>query len=267
MPELPEVEHARGLLQSWLAGATIERVEVVDPRILDAGVTAARIRRALIGRRVAGVDRRGKWLRVRLDQGLLYSHLGMTGRWGRPDRDEEVRFAKVVLHVTKRGRSRRVVYADARLFGRFLVADVEISAWSALGPDPLHEGIDADALAARLARRRGPIKPALLDQSVLAGVGNIQATEALFFARIDPRRAARDLSRREVAAVGRGILRSIRATLAQQERELRYVNEPGNDNPFTLYGREGCGCPRCGAALEKIVLGSRGTLFCPRCQI
>lgn len=266
MPELPEVEHARRALQGWLAGATFTSVEVVDERILDAGVTAARVRRALVGRRVVGVDRRGKWLRFRLDQGLLFSHLGMTGRWVRPEEDEEVRFARIVLHAARRGRTRRVVYADARLFGRFVVADDDLPAWTELGADPLHEGIDPAALAARLARRRGPIKPALLDQTVLAGVGNIQATEALFFARIDPRRPARDLSRAEVAALGRGILRSIRESIAQQEKELRYVNEAESENPFVIYGREGTPCPRCKRPLDKTVLGGRGTVFCAGCQ-
>lgn len=266
MPELPEVEHTRRTLARWLPGGVIDAVHVVDPRILDAGATPAAVTRLLVGRRVGSVERRGKWLRIPLDHGALFSHLGMTGRWVRPEGDEEVRFAKVELRLTRRGTSRRVVYADARLLGRFVVADGDIEAWTSLGPDPLHDGIDPDALAARLARRSGPIKPVLLDQAVLAGIGNIQATEGLFFARVDPRRPARDLSRREVGALARGLLRSIEETMAGQEQELAYVNEAGSDNPFTIYGREGTRCPRCRGTLEKIVLGGRGTVFCPECQ-
>jgi formamidopyrimidine-DNA glycosylase len=266
MPELPEVEHARGLLQTWLRGATITGVTVPDPRILDPGAKPGAIVAALTDRRVAGVDRRGKWLRIRLERGLLFSHLGMTGRWVRPLGADEVRFAKVELAVARRGATRRVVYADPRLFGRFVVAERDIEAWSELGPDPLHDGIEAAALAERFARRRTPVKVALLDQTVLAGVGNIQATEALFFARIDPRRPASSLSRREVGALARGILRSIEETFAAQDAELTYVNEPGSDNPFTIYGREGTPCPRCKRPLAKLVLAGRGTVLCGACQ-
>lgn len=266
MPELPEVEHTRRTLAGWLPGGVIDAVRVHDPRILDPGVTPAAVARHLVGHRLGRVERKGKWLRITLDRGALFSHLGMTGRWVRPAGDDEVRFAKVELQVTRRGATRRVVYADARLLGRFAIADRDIAAWTALGPDPLHDGIDPDALAVRLARRSGPIKPVLLDQAVLAGIGNIQATEGLFFAHVDPRRPARDLSRREIGALARGLLRSIAETMAQQDADLTYVNESGSDNPFTIYGREGTACPRCRATLSKIVLGGRGTVFCTGCQ-
>lgn len=266
MPELPEVEHARRQLARWLARGRIDDVVLRDARILDAGTTPADVVRRLRRRTVERVDRRGKWLRIRLDRGLLFSHLGMTGRWARPRGDDEVRFAKIELHVARGDATRRVVYADARLLGRLVVADEDIPAWATLGPDPLHDGIDPGAFAARLARRRGPIKPALLDQALLAGIGNIQATEGLFFARIDPRRPASSLSRREVGALARGLLRSIEATFAAQDRELSYVNEPGSGNPFTIYGREGGPCPRCRGPLTKIILGGRGTVLCPACQ-
>jgi len=270
MPELPEVEHARGCLQRWLAGATIERVEVIDARILDAGVIAASIEGALAGRRVKAVDRRGKWLRLRLDRGLAFSHLGMTGKWLRPNvRDAEVRFAKVRFTVSKRAASRTVVYVDPRLFGRFVLADTDITAWSDLGPDPLLDGIDAKRLAECLAKRHGPIKSALLDQTLLAGVGNIQATEGLFFARIDPRRPCASLDRREVGALARGLLRTIRDTLADQAAEegMRYLGEGGDvDNPFEIYGRGGEPCPRCGTALMRIAQLGRATVLCATCQ-
>lgn len=270
MPELPEVEHARGCLQRWLRGATIERVEVHDARILDAGEKVARVARVLDGRRVRGIDRRGKWLRLRLDEGLVFSHLGMTGKWLRPGGDEPTpRFAKVTLTVSRRGRASRVVYVDPRLFGRFVVAATDVAAWTELGPDPLHDGVDATALHDRLAKRKGPIKPALLDQGLLAGVGNIQATEALFFARVDPRRSCASLDLREVGAVARGILRSIRETLAGQEGAdgLRYLGDGADvENPFHVYGREGEPCPRCKRPLRRIVQAARTTTFCASCQ-
>jgi formamidopyrimidine-DNA glycosylase len=269
VPELPEVEHARRTLAKWLVGARLEAVIVHDARILDAGVRAESAARALEGRRVRAVERRGKWLRLVLDRGLVFSHLGMTGKWvlARPG-DDSVRFEKLRLDV-RAGRTRRSVrYLDPRLFGRFVVAEQDLPAWSELGPDPLSDGIDVAALHAKLARRKLAIKPTLLDQTVLAGVGNIQATEALFFARIDPRRPARELSRVETAALARAIRRSIAAAMKLLAREdtITYVEEPGAENPFTIYGREGTPCPRCREPLAKLVLAGRGTVMCASCQ-
>ncbi len=289
MPELPEVEFARRSLSRWLAGATITRAHVSDARILDEGAMAAGVARALSGRRVLRVERKGKWLRIALAAkagartAIVFSHLGMTGKWvAREPGAGAVRFEKVRFEVKKAGTSARgaraVVYVDPRLFGRFVVAKEDIVAWSQLGPDPLHDGIEPNALLARLVKRTIPVKVALLDQRVLAGVGNIQATEALFFARIDPRRASKSVTPREVRALARGIAKSIDETLAAQagpERsggtnetgdDIEYVEEPGADNPFTIYGRKGEPCPRCKKPLSKILLGGRGTVFCMRCQ-
>jgi len=272
VPELPEVEHARRTLEQWLGGAHIDTVHVHDARILDDGVTPARVVRALEGRRVMALERRGKWLRIVLDSGSVFSHLGMTGKWVRCEvGDETLRFEKVRLDVTARARKRRSVrYLDPRMFGRFVVlkeSDADLPVWSELGPDPLVDGIDVAALHAKLAKRKLAIKPTLLDQKVLAGVGNIVATEALFVARIDPRRPACELSRAEVGKLARGILRGIEETLAMQEGEtIQYVEEPGAPNPFIIYGHEGEPCPRCKRPLAKMVLAGRGTVLCAHCQ-
>ena len=274
VPELPEVEHARRTLDRWIAGTRIASVTVIDPRILEPGARAADVVRALEGRRVGAIDRRGKWLRMVLDRGRVFSHLGMTGKWVRaeaPD-DETMKFEKVRLDVVAgKTRTRRSVrYLDPRLFGRFVVVRGDAAdppVWSALGPDPLVDGIDVADLREKLARRRLAIKPTLLDQTVLAGVGNIQATEALWLARIDPRRPASDLSRAEVSALARGIRRSIAKTMALQVGEaIEYVEEAGAENPFTIYGHEGTPCPRCKRPLGKMVLAGRGTVFCAECQ-
>lgn len=268
MPELPEVEYARRCLHSWLHHATIESVQVEDARILDPGSSARATVRALKGQRVLEVRRRGKWLRLELEGTLLFSHLGMTGKWVEDAPNAPARrFEKVRLDVVKGRRRRSVRYLDPRLFGRFVVAAADLSAWSALGPDPLDDALDPEALSNELGRRSGPIKAVLLDQTVLAGVGNIQATEALFYARIDPRRPAKDLKRAEVKKLLREIRASIDRTLALQEGpEIRYVEEAGAENPFTIYGREKLPCPRCKRPLQKMVLAGRGTVFCPHCQ-
>lgn len=272
VPELPEVEHARRTLSKWLEGARIDAVTVQDARIVDDGVTPARVVRALLGRRVMAVDRRGKWLRLALDSGRVFSHLGMTGKWVLTEVGaEETRFEKVRLDATARDKTRRSVrYLDPRLFGRFVVVkegEVDLPAWSELGPDALVDGIDVGTLHAKLAKRKLAIKTTLLDQGVLAGVGNILATEALFYARIDPRRPARDLSRVEVGKLARGIRRAIDKTLAKETGDtIQYVEEPGAPNPFTIYGHEGEPCPSCKRPLAKMFLGGRGTVLCVHCQ-
>lgn len=271
VPELPEVEHARRTLEQWLGRSRIEAVRVHDARILDEGVRAARVVRALEGRTVVAVERRGKWLRIVLDEGRVFSHLGMTGKWVRARvGDPELPHERVRLDVVVGRTHRSVRYLDPRLFGRFVVIKPgaeDLPAWGALGPDPLVDGIDLDAFHDKLAHRKLAIKPALLDQTVLAGVGNIHATEALFFARLDPRRPARSLSRAEVAALARGIRRTIANALAMLKgEEIRYVEEPGAENPFTIYGNEGAPCPRCRRPLSKMVLAGRGTVLCVHCQ-
>ena len=268
MPELPEVEHARRSLEGWLVGTRIASITVHDARILDEGVRPAEVRSALEGRRVKAIERRGKWLRIALDQGAFFSHLGMTGKWvkARPD-DAPVRLERVRLDVLA-GRTRRSVrYQDARLFGRFAAPAEDLPVWSELGPDPLVDGIDVDALQAKLARRKLAIKPTLLDQTVLAGVGNIYATEALFAARIDPRRPARDLSRAEITALARALRQSIAKALKRDAGPtITYVEEAGASNPFAIYGSEGSKCPRCRRPLAKMILAGRGTVFCSDCQ-
>ena len=278
MPELPEVEHARRTLEQWMLSMLIDAVSVQDARILDDGTKPASVVRALTGAHVTAIARRGKWLRIELDSGArAFSHLGMTGKWvhARID-DPTLPFEKVRIDVSsprKRRTSRTdrsVRYVDPRIFGRFVVRATgagDLPVWSALGPDPLVDGIDLDALHAKLARRKLAIKPTLLDQTVLAGVGNIQATEALFAARIDPRRPARDLSRKEIASLARAITRSIAKTIALQDGPtIQYVEEAGAPNPFLIYGNEGTPCPRCKRPLAKMILAGRGTVFCTQCQ-
>jgi formamidopyrimidine-DNA glycosylase len=272
VPELPEVEHARRTLEEWMSRGHIDSVSVQDARILDDGTKPARVVRALTGARVATIQRRGKWLRIELDSGArIFSHLGMTGRWvlARPA-DATLKFEKVRLDVSAARKRRSVRYLDPRLFGRFVVVakkDADLPVWAELGPDPLVDGIDVGALQAKLATRKLCIKPVLLDQTVLAGVGNIQATEALFDARIDPRRPARDLSWKEVSALARAITRTIARTIALQEGPtIQYVEEAGAPNPFVIYGNQGTPCPRCKRPLAKMVLAGRGTVFCAHCQ-
>jgi formamidopyrimidine-DNA glycosylase len=208
----------------------------------------------------------------------------MTGKWlHRRAGEAAPRFERLRIDLDD-GTS--LHYADLRLFGRFrLVPDARFESLAdiaALGPDPLNDGIDVDRLKDRLARTRLPIKVAILDQTLLPGVGNIQASEGLFRAGIDPRRAAKALSRAELARLARGLLDSIRYTMKtfQQsgadgaDADIDYVEERKIPNPFLVYGRAGEPCPRRvrgkrggdGGTIVRIVQAQRATFYCPRCQ-
>jgi formamidopyrimidine-DNA glycosylase len=264
MPELPDVETVRRRLQASLHGATITAARSTDGYVLrpqSPGVFA----RALVGRTVREIDRRGKWLRVRLDDGgRLFSHLGMTGWWverGLDAAKEPSERARVDVAAAG-GQARSFRYVDSRRFGRLIVSQGDIPAWSELGPDPLVDGIGVPALAAALGRSRRAVKDALMDQSVLAGIGNILATEALWRARIDPRSRGDALSGSDVRAVARGLTSEIR-------RELSVRAATDDDDwrdVFAVYGHRGQPCPRCGASVASVVLGGRTSAFCPGCQ-
>jgi len=276
VPELPEVEIAARNLRRWAEGRRIERVstDARAARIFRPGDRAA-FARALAGARLVAVDRRGKHLLATLEDRRgrpvgLWSHLGMTGKWVRRARGEEVpAHARVTLLLDD---GHALHYVDPRLFGRQrLVPGAAFSAVpeiGALGPDPVQDGIDPARLGARFAATRRAVKVALLDQAVLAGVGNIHASESLFAARIDPRRRGASLSGAEVRAIARAIGASLRRGIESQDGpEIAYVEEPGAPNPFRVYARDGERCPRCrDAEIRRIVQAQRSTFFCPACQ-
>ncbi|WP_394849008.1 bifunctional DNA-formamidopyrimidine glycosylase/DNA-(apurinic or apyrimidinic site) lyase [Pendulispora brunnea] len=259
MPELPDVEMARRDLQRWLAGAEIRSARVLDAYIA-RGTSRAAFARTLPGQAVQKVTRRGKWLRIELRDGArVFSHLGMTGSWIRLDAEAAApRWERARFEIERRGRSAVVSYVDSRRFGRLVLAQDDIAEWSELGPDPLAGGLEPAHLGPALARRRRAIKDVLMDQTVLAGIGNILATEALWMARIDPRAGSDTLGPAHIRALGR----SLRAALDQELGDRMR----GNPDVFSVYGREGEPCPRCKTALVRIVQAGRSTTFCSQCQ-
>ena len=256
MPELPEVEIVRRELERWLVGATILRARCADRRI------AKRSLDGLVGKTVRSVGRRGKWLRVELDEGLVFSHLGMTGDWAfRADDEDGLRFERARLDAVHDGKKISARYVDMRRWGKLIASKDDIAQWTELGPDPLHEGIDPNILRTRIAKRRGSIKVALMDQTVLAGVGNILAIEALWKAKVDPRTRARRMKPAQILTLVRALRAVIRRTLAYDER---MISDENARSPFRIYGKERCA--RCKGKLRRIVLGGRSTTFCPTCQ-
>jgi formamidopyrimidine-DNA glycosylase len=248
MPELPEVERAARWLRARTEGRTVLGVRVLHPALGRRLGRGARAR--LRGRRIVGVERRGKHQFVRLDDGsALHVHFRTSGEWvgGTPE-EPLPRHARLVLDLDDGW----VALVDPRALATVeLLAPGEEPAMT-LGPDVTDPALDAAELRRRLAGRRVAIKPALLDQSVIAGVGNIYAVEGLWRARIDPRVPAARLGPRRLAR----LLDGLRAAIAAGER----------GEPFHVYGREGEACERCGHRIRRIVQAGRSTYFCPGCQ-
>lgn len=273
MPELPEVETVRAGLARLLPGATITGVRLGDyPATLD-GITLEAFRAEVAGRRITSVERRAKYLLLRLEGGdAIAVHLRMTGE------------LRVVPAGTTTGKHHRLAleldderelrFNDVRKFGRVrLLRAADLAALhTTLGPEPLDPELTPETFGARLAGRRRPIKSLLLDQSFLAGIGNIYADEALFAARIHPLRPAGSLSEAEAER----LLEAIRAALTDAIRHrgttLRdYRDALGQAGDNRRYLRiyplpEGAPCPRCGEPVRRLVVGQRGTKLCPHCQ-
>ncbi len=267
MPELPEVETIRAQLAPRLEGRTLARVEILDPR-LTRPYDLFEVVEELEGDRVLAVDRRGKYLVLRLESGLvLLVHLRMTGSFGFAPTSHE----RAVLELDD---GSRLVYRDVRRFGTWLVLDGEDAASylaAKNGPEPLGPRFTTKWLAARLAQRRAALKTVLLDQRIVAGLGNIYADEALWRAQLNPLRPANGLTPEEVRRLHRAIRAALRRGIERQGSTLRdYATPDGSSGvmqeEFRVYGREGEPCPRCRTPIARARVGGRGTWFCPRCQ-
>jgi len=256
MPELPEVEFAAAQLRKAVAGKQIAAVELRHPalrRRLSSGIA-----RSLSGSRIERIDRRGKHQLLRLDDGrTIHVHFRMTGEWWiGAAADPLPRFARASFLFAD---GTHVALDDGRALSTIVVHAAGEEPELGLGPEPDDAAFDEHWLAAALGRRRIAIKSALLDQRVVAGLGNIYAAEALWRARLDPRRLAASLDRAEL----RRLRTAIRAVIARADGS-RYGEATASR--FAVYGREGEPCRRCRAVVRRIVQGGRSTYFCPRCQ-
>jgi formamidopyrimidine-DNA glycosylase len=267
MPELPEVETTVRGLERVLKGHRIARVEARRPDLRRA--LPVDLGQRLTGARVTGLRRRAKYGLINTDRGdTLIFHLGMSGRW-RVDPAEVEKHDHLIIETDQ---GTRVALNDPRRFGSLdLVATDELEEWppfKALGPEPLD--IDPTELKRRLGGRKAAIKLLLLDQRIVAGLGNIYVCEALHRAGIDPRRAGGSISlerlRRLVPAIHDVLAEAIEAggstlrDFASPDGDLGYFSKK-----FAVYDREGAPCS-CGGTVKRIVQGGRSTFFCPRCQ-
>ncbi|MFO7259992.1 MAG: bifunctional DNA-formamidopyrimidine glycosylase/DNA-(apurinic or apyrimidinic site) lyase [bacterium] len=273
MPELPEAETIARDLRGRVVGKTVTRVEVAKPDVLAPGLTARRLGAGLRGHAIRDVGRRGKNVVLRFDDGrVLVVNLGMTGRLvfsGAP-RAAELRHVAARLFLDD---GHAILYDDIRRFGRMalLSAAEWEEAQERLGIEPLSDELTAERLYALTRGSRVAIRNWLLDQTKLAGVGNIYANEALFRAGIRPTRRAGTLTRRETAAL-RDALRDVlteaiaaRGTTVSDYRDS--AGEPGGFGPrLRVYDREGEPCPVCGTPIKRVAIGGRSAFYCPRCQ-
>ncbi len=258
MPELPEVEHAVRRLRTWIAGRTVVKA-TVHHKAVRRTLTPARVR-SLAGRTVDDVTRRGKHQLLHLDDGrLLHVHFRMTGDWAVVEPGAALPpYVRLTLELDD---ARRVVLTDMRAFATAVLIG-SLSELGPLGPEADDATLSSVAFHAMLRGRKTAIKVALLDQKLLAGVGNIYASEGLWHARVDPRAVAGRLSPARAARV----LEGVRVALGRGlRREGRYAD--GDSHEFLVYDREGLACHHaCGGRIRRIVQAQRSTYYCARCQ-
>lgn len=283
MPELPEVEVVRRGLQDRVAGKTITAVRVHHPRAVrrhEAG--PADLTAQLLGARIVGTDRRGKYLWLLLDaepgvapDTALVVHLGMSGQMllGTVPRAEHVRISALLDDGTV------LSFVDQRTFGGWMLADLVTVDGSVvpvpvahIARDPLDPRFDADAVVEVLRHKHSEIKRQLLDQSLVSGIGNIYADEALWRAKVNGARIASTLSRPRLRAVLDAAADVMRDALAEggTSFDSLYINVNGEsgyfDRSLDAYGREGENCHRCGTIIRREKFMNRSSFYCPKCQ-
>jgi len=271
MPELPEVETIVRQLRKPLIGRAITGVRVYWQRTI-ARPPIEVFTRALPGLRIRAIHRRAKYLvfelgsrSARQPANYLLIHLKMSGRLNVTSRQRSIdKHDRVILNLDD---GRQLRFNDARKFGRMhLVADVE-EVTGRLGPEPLSEEFTPAAFKRFIAKRAGRLKPLLLDQTFVAGIGNIYADEALWLARLHPLRRADSLDEAEVRALYRGIRKALRDGLEHSGASIDSVYSEGDyQNHFRVYGRTGQPCRRCQQPIHRILVGQRSAHFCARCQ-
>jgi formamidopyrimidine-DNA glycosylase len=270
MPELPEVETIVNGLRGPLIGRTFTGVRVGWGNIV-ARPTVPEFQRRIRGQQILDIRRRGKYLIFDLsgDDSLII-HLKMTGQFTiRPDDAPADKYGHTVFGLDD---GRQLRFLDMRKFGRiYLVAD-EDEVVGSLGPEPLADDFTLSEFSAIIGKRKGAVKPLLLNQQFIAGIGNIYADEALFVAGIHPRRKADTLTGSEIERLYQTIRQVLRQALADEGTTFDGVyrkvdgREGGYQENLRVFRRRGQPCPRCGSAIERIVVGGRGTYFCPCCQ-
>lgn len=264
MPELPEVETVVRGLRGPLVGRTFTGVTVRWPNCIKTPIPE--LKQRLPGQRIEAITRRGKYLWFHLsDGGSLFLHLKMSGDLlvvpaAEPDHPH-------VRTIFDLDNGHQLRFKDMRKFGRVYLVDDPRAVIGKLGPEPLADDFGPEQFVALFARRKGRLKPLLLNQEFLAGVGNIYADESCHLARLDPRRQVDTLTADELNRLYRAIRQALSRGIIHKGASLDDVYRGGEfQNYFQVYDRAGQPCLNCGAEIQKIVLAGRGTYFCSNCQ-
>ncbi len=269
MPELPEVETIKNELIPHIVGRTLTGVTLFWDGIVRQP-SVADFRSRLIGQKITGVTRNGKYLIVSLtSDDLLIIHLKMSGSLLiSQDSSEPPKYTRAIIHLDK-GNS--IFFRDPRKFGAMWLVKDRSSITGKLGPEPLEADFTPQVLAQRLKNRTAPIKALLFDQSFVAGIGNMYADEALFAARIHPLRPGGSLSQDEIERLHTAIRQILWSAIGNKGASVLNYFRPGGELgtahfEFKVAHRGGKPCPSCGTPIQRIPVRNRGTYFCPKCQ-
>lgn len=265
MPELPEVETVVRGLRGPLVGRTFTGVTVKWPNSVKTPIPELESR--LPGQRIESITRRGKYLQFHLSAGdMLLLHLKMSG-------DLLVEPAQEPLHdhvrtIFELDNGHQLRFKDTRKFGRVYLVDDPAKVVGHLGPEPLADDFTVEAFKALFQRRKGRLKPLLLNQEFIAGIGNIYADESCFLAGVNPHRQVDSLSEEQLAKLYQAIRQTLQAGITHKGSSFDQVYRGGEfQNHFQVYGRTGEACYRCGAPITRAVIGGRSTHFCSHCQL
>jgi formamidopyrimidine-DNA glycosylase len=264
MPELPEVETIARSLRPELTGRAIVLTQVLWPGSL-AGLSPEQFVSQITGQQIQGVSRRAKYLVLQLTDFYLFFHLRMSGDLAIKDASyQPEKHDRLVLKLSD---GHQLVFNDTRKFGRAWLTAHSEDVIGSLGPEPLDPAFTSQAFHVRLLKRHRQIKPLLLDQTFLAGLGNIYTDEALHLSGVHPRRISDTITSNEAERLYEAIQTVLLAGIEHNGASIDWVYRGGRfQNYFRVYAREGQPCPVCGTLIQKILVGQRGTHFCPNCQ-
>ncbi|NQF14740.1 DNA-formamidopyrimidine glycosylase [Brevibacillus sp. HB1.3] len=273
MPELPEVQTVVRTLRGLVMGKTIERVSVHLARIVRQPDDVEAFKSLLVGQTIQDIQRRAKFIQFFLNEDVLVSHLRMEGRYGVYQADDPVeKHTHVVFHFTDGTELR---YRDVRQFGTMDLfpkgKETTVGPLAKLGVEPLDKSFTPEVLGKLLKGRSTKIKPLLLNQECIVGLGNIYVDESLFKAGIHPEKPAGKLTDKEVIRLHESIVSTLQEAVEQGGSSIKsYVNGQGEMGMFQqsllVYGRKDEACTKCGAEIIRFVVGGRGTHICPDCQ-
>ncbi|WP_077299096.1 DNA-formamidopyrimidine glycosylase [Virgibacillus pantothenticus] len=273
MPELPEVETIRNTLKRFVINKTIAQVDVQWPRIVKQPDDIQQFQTEIIGQTILDIHRKGKFLLFQLNDYVLVSHLRMEGKYSVHRNDEPVKKHTHITFQFTNGEELR--YNDVRKFGTMHLfhkgEEMKQKPLCLLGPDPFDAAFTSDYFIEKLKKTKRVIKAALLDQTIVAGLGNIYVDETLYKAGIHPLRPANKLTQKEIKEIRKQAIATLGEAVSQGGTTIRsYVNSQGDMGMFQqklyVYGQENKACKTCGSTIAKLKVGGRGTHICTSCQ-